>query len=244
MSLILSLSNQVCKFTKQELPRLFDENGENPGVQSIKTDSTQVSWQCQVVQLTGRQWQPYDNGQWLVIFVEAHSRYTLMQLYQFKPDWADIEADFLQQWLAHALHWFSTGGFVRGHQKQQVIKQFADFIADNPTQLFRNLDRSISGNFTDHQHWLRDYLEQTSPKELGEREIAELCAHINNIAKTQNKQRSKKKLIHPIERFLDDALFRFAQGLCDQPIEACRAGDFPNPYKANVELSLVKPEIG
>lgn len=235
MSLLLSLSNPVCKLIKQDLPRIYDDKGKNPGVQPIKTHSTQIAWQCQVIDLSDRYWRSsLDYDGWLIIFVEAHSRYTLMRLYPLKPDWPQIEDDFLQQWLNHMLHWMSISGFVSGQQADSVVKQFEGFLGQNPPELVRNLDMSINGNLADYQQWLRDYLGHERPRYLGDDEIAELCSHLNHLTKTQNKQRCKKKLIYPIDRFLDDALFRFAKGLSDQPVDGCRMGDFPNPYRAAV----------
>lgn len=236
MPLLLSLSSPVCRLTKQDLPRVYDDNGKNPGVQPIETHSTQIAWQGHVIELSGRYWQSLGYDGWLILFVEAHSRYTLMKLYPLKPDWPQIESSFLQQWLGHMLHWMSKAGFASGRQATSVKEQFGELISQNPLQLVRNLDMSINGNLADHQEWLREYLIQQRPRSLGDAEIAELCSHLNRLPKTQNKQRSKGKLIYPIERFLDGALFQFAKGLCDQPIDGCRAGDFPNPYRADLKL--------
>jgi len=44
----------------------------------------------------------------------------------------------------------------------------------------------------------------------------------------------------PVERFLADSLYRFAEGLCDLQIPGCKSGCFPNPYRMEAKLSLVR----
>ena len=231
MSLLLSLSNRVCKLVQRDFPRLLDAAGQNPGVQSIVTNSTQVSWQCQIVQLTGRQWQPYDTGDWVLIWVEAYSRYTMMKIYPLRPEWEQIEADLQQLWLEQVLNWLSLGGFVRYQQhSDQVRAQFNQYLAQGSQQVRRNLDPSIGGNLADHQQWLWSFLHDERPKYLGDHEIRVLCEHLNQLPKRVRWQGAKKHRIYPVERFLDDSLYRFAKGLCDQPIQGCAKGDFPNPH--------------
>ena len=67
----------------------------------------------------------------------------------------------------------------------------------------------------------------------------ELSNHINSQPKRVKDANGKKRKFDPLERFLDDSLYRFAQGLCNQPIPGCAVGDFPNPHKRAPKLMVV-----
>lgn len=231
MKLVFSISNQLVKLTKLDIPRLTDEQGENPGVQSIVTHSTQISWQFQIFNV---------DHQWVVMVIEAYSRYTLILPYVFKPDWPQIEADFNAQWLEEMLKLMDTGGFVRTDPQIEHVIAWLEQSSSTPVY-YRNLDRSIGGHLADNQQWLWSYLDEVKPKYFSPRHASELCEHLNQLPRRVNKQRGQKHTFIPVDRFLDDSLYRFAQGLCDQPIPGNKIGDFPNPHRKNVALSIVQP---
>ena len=90
MKLKFSISNQLTKLCKLDLPRLTDVNGENPGVQPVVTNSVQCGWQFHVVR---------DELCWLVFAMESYSRYIIVMPYVLKPDWNEITRDFDALWL-------------------------------------------------------------------------------------------------------------------------------------------------
>jgi hypothetical protein len=238
MKLILSLSNLVSKTVKAQLPRLYDEQGNNPGVQKISSHSTQVSWQFQIVHLSGRQWEPCDDGTWLLMAVESYSRFTILNRYYLEPSLEEIEKDFMASWIEHLIMLMQMGGFVRNKQNiEQVTSQFQQL---KKPEYYRNLDSSIGGHIGDNQQWLRAYIDDTRITEFNNTHVPEFSNYLNQLSRRIGKQRKKADQFLPFERFLDDGLYRFASGLCDQKIPYCRFGDFPNPYRSNVELSLVK----
>ncbi|MEI8633588.1 hypothetical protein P4S72_18920 [Vibrio sp. PP-XX7] len=48
-------------------------------------------------------------NQWIVMAIEAYSRYTLILPYVFKPDWPQIEADFNARWLEEMINLMRQG---------------------------------------------------------------------------------------------------------------------------------------
>ena len=238
MKLILSLSNLLTKTVKAELPRLYDEQGNNPGVQKIISHSTQVSWQFQIIHLSGRQWQPCDDGNWLVMAVESYSRYTILNSYTLKPNLDQIEQDFKASWIKHLLSLMEMGGFVRNQQQtEHVTSKFQQLKAP---EYYRNLDASIGGHIADNQQWLRAHIDDMRITSFESKHARAFCNYVNQLPRRIGKQRKKSAQFIPYERLLDDGLYRFASGICDQKIPYCRYGDFPNPYRSNVELTVVK----
>lgn len=228
MSVLLSISNQLAKSTKLELSRLTDSNDQNPGVQPITTHSTQVAWQLQLLKIGNSN---------LVIAIESYSRYLLLLPFYSSPTWDEVKNAFYEKWLANMRSWMKMGGFIRNDNQQTQLEK--KFQTQPEPQLYRNLDMSIGGHITDTQFWVRDYMDQMGEQRFEQYMAQELGSHINTQPKRVKDISGKKRKFDPLERFLDDSLYRFAQGLCDQPIPGCAMGDFPNPHKRAPKLMIV-----
>ena len=228
MKLKFSISNQLTKLCKLDLPRLTDANGENPGVQPVVTNSVQCGWQFHVVR---------DELCWLVFAMESYSRYSIVMPYVLKPDWNEVTRDFDALWLDHMLAWFRMGGFVRTDaQIAEVVRQFN---AKSVAECHRNLDMSINGHLADAKLWLEAYKRDVKPRLIDSEHAWHFCEMLNQETKRVNKQRRKSAEFVPFERFLYDNLYRYAKGLCDGPIPGTKEGDFPNPHKQGPDLRLV-----
>jgi hypothetical protein len=225
---IFSISNQLAKSTKLELSRLTDASGQNPGVQPINTHSKQIAWQFQLFK---------SGNSTVVIVIESYSRYILLLPFYYSPTWEEVKGAFYEQWFGDMQSWLKMGGFVRSTQQQTQLEQ--QFQAQSESQIYRNLDRSIGGHMTDTQFWIRDYMEQMTVQSFDQQMAKELSVHINNQSKRVKDVNGKKSKFSPLERFLDDSLYRYAQGLCDQFIPGCAEGNFPNPHKRAPKLTVV-----
>ena len=252
MSLTFSISNFLAKSTHLELARLTDNNGQRPGVQPVITNSVQVGWQFQLYET---------QGSYVVIAIESYSRYVILLPFYFRPSWPDVQSAFFEQWLSDMQRWFSMGGFVRNSTSAEFVTgEFQKLILPysssqshsapleqppegliEPSLLgcYRNLDMSINGHIIDTQFWIRDYMLQNGYHSFEATMAQELCDHINNHPKRVKSAEGKKRKFMPIERFIDDSLYRFAQGLCDLSISGCAMGDFPNPHKRMPSLKVV-----
>lgn len=241
MALFLSLSNPMCKMLKQPLERMTDADGNNPGVQSISTNANRVSWQGQVVHLSGRQWQPYDDGSWLVIFMESHSRYCMMTHYRLKPDWLKVQQDFYNNWKLHTIGWLRANKFIRHDDHGiQVLDNIEYYFETTKVTAFRNLDRSIGAHIAEIQHYLHSLLDDHKPRFFNNDEAWELSHFINQQPKKVGGQRGKKHEFTPVERFIDDALYRLGSGINDHDLPNIKSGDFPCPYPEKPVLKVLK----
>ena len=241
MALFLSLSNSMCKMLKQSLERMTDADGNNPGVQPISTNANRVSWQGEVIHLSGRQWQPYDDGSWLVVFMESHSRYCMMLHYPLKPDWAQLQQDFYSHWKLHAIGWLRANRFIRNDDYgMQVLDNIEHYFEQTKVHRFRNLDPSIGAHITEVQHYLHSLFDDHKPRDFDSEQAWELSMFINQQPRKINGQRSKKHQFIPVDRFIDDVLYRFASGICDQNFPDIKSGDFPCPYLQKPALRVLK----
>ena len=228
MNVIFSISNQLARSTKLELSRLTDSSGQNPGVQPITTHSTQVAWQFQLFK---------NRNSDVVIAIESYSRYILLLPFYYSPSWDEVKVAFFEQWLVHMQGWMKMGGFIRNSNHQGKLEN--QFQTQPEPKLYRNLDMSIGGHITDTQFWIRDYMDQMGTQSFEQHMAQELSNHINSLPKRVKDAKGKKRKFEPLERFLDDSLYRFAKGLCDQPVPGRALGDFPNPHKRAPKLMIV-----
>ena len=210
MKLMFSISNQLVKLCKLDLPRLTDANGENPGVQPLVTNGVQCGWQFHVVR---------DEFCWLVFAMESYSRYSVVMPYTLKPDWSEILSDFDMLWLEHMLAWFRMGGFVR--TDEQIAEVVRQFIAKPTAECHRNLDMSINGHLGDAKLWLEAYKRDVKPRFFDSKHAWRFCKMLNQETKRVNKQRRKGAEFVPFERFLDDNLYRYAKGLLRTSLLKC-----------------------
>ena len=245
MSLIFSLSNRITKLTGLELPRLSDTEGQNPGVQPIVTHSTQISWQFQAQQLEGEQprasrYTLYNPDAWLIMALEAYSRYTLMKVYPSPPSWPQIEEDFKILWLEQMLLLMNQAGVV--DSQTDIDKVVAQFFELGEAKCFRNLDRSIGGHVSDNVEWLKAYLHDEKPKRFDNEHALTLSQHLNQLSRQIKIGKRRHSKFIPSERFLLDSLHRFAKGLCKQKVPGSREGNFPNPHRAEPKLEVINGE--
>ncbi|MEC4726814.1 amino acid adenylation [Shewanella sp. D64] len=241
MALFLSLSNQMCKMLKVPLERITDADGNNPGVQPISTNANRVSWQGQVIQLSGRQWQPYDDGSWLVVFMESHSRYCMIIHYPRKPDWETLQQDFYRHWKLHAIGWLRSNGFIQNDDDgMQILDNIEYYFEQTKVTSFRNLDRSIGAHIAEIQYYLHSLFDDHKPCYFDSEEAWELSMFINQQPRKINGLRSKKHQFIPVERFIDDALYRFASGISADDFPDVKPGSFPSPYPQKPVLKALE----
>ncbi|ACA88825.1 amino acid adenylation [Shewanella woodyi ATCC 51908] len=240
MALFLSLSNSMCKMLKQPFERITDAEGNNPGVQPITTNANRVSWQGQVIQLTGRHWQPYDDGSWLVVFMESNSRYCMMTHYPLKPDWEQLQQDFYNQWKLHTVGCLRANGFIRNDDDgMQVLDNIEWYFDQTKVHVFRNLDRSIATHISEIQYYLRSLFDDYNPSCFDSEEAWELSHFINQQPKKVGGNRGKKHEFFPVDRFIHDILYRFGSGISPDDFLDVKPGDFPCPYPQKPMLKVL-----
>jgi hypothetical protein len=241
MALFLSLSNPMCKMLKEPLERISDADGNNTGVQPISTNANRVSWQGQVIHLSGNHWKPYDDGSWLVVFMESHSRYCMMLHYPLRPDWQRLQQDFYHHWKLHIIGCFRGEGFIKNDDDgMQVLDNIEYYVEQTKLHRFRNLDRSIGAHIAEVQQYLHSFFDDKKPRYFDSEEAWKLSIFINQQPKNIKGPRSKKHQFFPVDRFIYDALYRFGCGISAHDFPDVKPGDFPSPYPLRPVLKALE----
>jgi len=222
---MMSVSKNFAKFFGFDLTRLPSADGKRIGTQTISSDENTLSWQCQALTEHSR------SRVATVIAVEASSRYSIIFPNLAKMSMQEFEQEFKRRWLQESLLMAVESGAISVESIDKMKEQFAN--ATMQFQWFKNTDLSVNGHVTDTEQWIRAGSVLHRINYLGETEAIELAFQIN---KTRKKVKiSTEKKLHerfvPVARLLDDALFRFAQGLSFNKYPNIDAGDFPSPYE-------------
>ncbi|MBL4909204.1 MAG: hypothetical protein JKX78_04120 [Alteromonadaceae bacterium] len=225
MKVIISASNDFMKWLGLDLPRISSIDGKRVGTQTITSDESTLSWQCQALREHSR------SQVATVIAVEASSRYCIIFPNLVKMTMAEFEQELKRRWLKEALIMAVESGAVDSTDTHVMKKQFIDTTM--AFTWFKNTDLSVNGHVADTEQWIRSGLVLHRINSLGEIEAFELAFDINKMRKKV--KISTQKRLHqsfvPVARLLDDALFRFAQGLSADKYPNTDTGNFPSPYE-------------
>jgi hypothetical protein len=242
MSLFFSLSKAMTALTASAPPRLAANDAGRPGMQAIVTHSTQISWQWQALKLDAENAEPirgtrYDTGHWLVMAIEAYSRYTLMMVYRQAPAWHQVEDDFNRLWLEQMLTVMNGAGVAQAQTAADHIARELKLLGKG--RCVQNLDPSIGGHIRENHKWIWAYLRDNQPEHFATGQALELSQYLNHLPRKIKTPDGSKTEFLPYERFLLDSLYRFASGLCQHTIPSTRNGNFPNPHRAEPKLEIV-----
>ncbi|MFK5949945.1 MAG: hypothetical protein QM500_14370 [Methylococcales bacterium] len=225
MKVLISASNDFVKWLGLDLPRIPSLEGKRVGTQTITSDENTLSWQCQALREHSRS--PVAT----VIAVEASSRYCIIFPNLLKMSMLEFEQELKRRWLKETLIMAVESGAVNNADVNIMEKQFIDTTM--AFSWFKNTDLSVNGHVADTEQWIRSGSVLHRINYLGETEAFELAFQINKNRK-KVKISTQKKLHErfvPVARLLDDALFRFAQGLSPDKYPNIHTGNFPNPYQ-------------
>lgn len=222
--IIISASNEFIKWLGLDLERIPSIDSKCIGTQAIISNENTLSWQCQALRSHSR------SKVATVIAVEATSRYCIIFPNLPAMSMAQFEQELTRRWLKEVLAMATDSGAILPENVSGMKNQF------NNTSMtfswFKNTDLSVNGHVSDTEQWIKHSNDTQRTGQLDEIKAFELGFHINSMKKKV--KISKHKQLHerfvPVARLLDDALFRFAQGLSYDEYPNVDAGNFPNPY--------------
>ncbi len=230
LRIILSASNAMAKWLRHDfldgLPRMPSPDGKRIGTQPLTTDGRQISWQCHVINN-----RPHSNA-WTVIATEAYSRYTLLIPYSDAPSLADFEKELLRRWANDLAYLCVDSKALTENDLPALLQQFIE--CEKSLVWYRNTDMSVNGHVADAEQWVSQMLAEHSLQRLGEEDAFGLGDHINKLRKRAKKGQGGGSF-YPVARFLDDGLFRFANGLAKARYPHTAPGNFPSPYPETPE---------
>ena len=193
------------------------------GTVPLLSNSQQSSWQCSVME------HPASDERYTVIMVEAYSRYTILIPYQSRPSLYTLETDFIARWLEDMTRFGVASGRLKRDQVNQLFQQFMSHQRD--FHWYQNCDMSLQGHVVDAECSLMNMLVDAGQSFLSAGRAETMAQYLNAGDRTAAKgQAASLDSFLPVERFLQDALFRFAQGMAAQPYAVNAEGNFADPY--------------
>ena len=241
MQVIFSVNKAMARWLPepQALPAmtrsLFTaEAPENPtatlGTVALLSDSQQTSWQCGVME------HPASDERYTVIMVEAYSRYTMLLPYQSRPSLYTLETDFIARWLEDMTRFAVASGRLKRDQVNQLFQQFMSH--NREFHWYQNCDMSVHSHVVDAECNLMNMLVDAGESYLSPGRAEEMAQYLNAGDRTAPKgQAASLESFLPVERFLQDALYRYAQGMAAEPFATNDAGDFADPYAGQSQQS-------
>lgn len=234
MNIIITASRALRKWMNLDLPYMQQKNGNSIGAQSITTNANQVSWQCHVTESKRDPSKPF----YTVIAVEPHSKYALLIPYLSAPSKEQLSADLVYRWGNESLHRLVDSGSILKTEAGDVAEQFKS--ANRSIYWFMNTDVEAYDRCNNAATQVEQYLEAQNLEYLVEDHAIDLGARINGGMIEDNDES-----FVPINRFVEDGLFRFAKGMSQENYDNTPAGDYPAPWSDQEdEPSIPKDQTG
>jgi len=216
MKTIISTSKALTKWLNIDIPRMPSPDGKRIGTQPLVTDSHTISWQCHVIQNRFKQ------GGFMVIAVEAYSRFTLLLPFDYAPTQEELQAELLEAWVMELVSIIVDQGLLREDQVGVIFAQFYQVLSR--VKWWRNTDLSINGHVADADQWVKQTINDRNVNALSEDDAEGIASNINQFSKSAKDEKGRKQRFYPVPRFLEDGLYRFTSGLFE-------ARDFANPHQ-------------
>jgi hypothetical protein len=233
MKIQISASNALCKWMKLDLDRITSIDGKRIGTQTITTDAETLAWQCHVLKNDSKAY----HG--TIIAVEARSRYVMIFPNLTAPTQAEFEAQFLERLLIEMVNLMLHRGAIEESVADIVASEFT--TQEKEFCWFKNTDLSVNGHVSDTESWIRQSGDNNDVTAYNDDEAYGLSMHINEMRKGIAKEGRNSRFV-PVERLLDDALFRFAKGLAQNSYPDTPNGHFPSPYPKPIAVNKQEPK--
>ena len=240
MQVILSVDKAMERWLShpQALPNMpaLGVAEDKAGIQPITSHEQQQSWQCSVME------HPATDERYTVLLVESFSRYCMLLPYETQPSLSDVETDFIARYIEDLTRFAVASGRLRRNQVNQLFHQFMTHMRDY--RWWQNCDQTVHGHLVDYQCSLMRLLVDTGNSYVSAGQAQEMADYFNaNDTSAPQGQAASMDSFLPVDRFLQDGLFRYAGGMAEAPFACNEAGDFANPYGADIEIGKAKDNV-
>ncbi len=206
------------------------------GMQCISSHGQQQAWQCSVLE------HPAVDARYTLLMVESFSRYCMLLPFAKRPTLTDVETDFIARYIEDLTRFAVASGRLRRDQVNQLFHQFMAQSRDY--RWWQNCDQAVHGQLLDYQCSLMRLLVDSGSSYLRAEQAQEMADYFNaNDTSAPQGQAASRTSFLPVERFLQDGLYRYAQGMAVAPFASNAAGDFANPYNSNIEIGKNKDNV-
>ena len=240
MQIILSVDQTMERWLShpQTLPNMpaIGATESSLGSQSIVSHEQQQAWQCSVME------HPADDERYSVLMVESFSRYCVLLSYETRPSLSDVETDFIARYIEDLTRFAVASGRLRRDQVNQLFHQF--MTQSRGYRWWQNCDQAVYGHLVDYQCSVMALLVASGNSYLSAPRAQEMAEYFNaNDTSAPQGQAPSRESFMPVERFLQDGLYRYAKGMAEQPFAADEEGNFANPYGAEIKAGNNKDNV-
>lgn len=240
MQVILSVDKTMERWLShpQTLPNMSAlgvEKGK-AGIQAITSHEQQQCWQGSVME------HPATDERYTVLLVESFSRYCMLLPYETQPSLGDVETDFIARYIEDLTRFAVASGRLRRDQVNQLFHQFMANVRDY--RWWQNCDQAVHSHLLDYQCSVMRLLVDTGSSFLTVGQAQEMADYFNaNDTIAPQGQAASMASFMPVERFLQDGLYRYAQGMAEEPFAVNEGMDFANPYGGDIEIGKRKDNV-
>lgn len=221
MIIELSISQDLRRWLGIDPPKMTRKKTGVIGAHSITNTEERVSWQCHVIPGNNNQG-PYHT----VLAIQPVSSYALLIPYLNRPDQNQLAGDLVYRWGNELMHRMVDTGAIRRSDVQIVAEQFK--ASPRTIAWYLNSDASLMERANSTAQWITGYLSAFELAYLEEDHAIDLGAHINSQSVTSTGMQEDDS---SIIGFVNDGLYRFAQGLCTESYENTPDGHYPPPWE-------------
>jgi hypothetical protein len=238
MDIVISANNAFCKWLKLDLPRVTSKQGKGVGIQPLITNANRLSFQVHAIETDAN-----DCGCRDLIVVEAYTRYTMIFPNMKPMNQNNFEGGLILRWGNELIHYMLEEKAIQESDVQSVVDSIQS--KDYKFHWIQNTDASVNGHLTDTQQWMEENYRTYGYAPMDFEECFSLAHHVNQFRKKRkiSTKPVRYERFYPIDRFVEDGLFRFSnKGKKDlHPKEPFKK--FPQPYKlapSKAELMVLK----
>ena len=240
MQVVLSVDKAMERWLShpQALPHMpaIGATEGNAGIQAITSHEQQQAWQCSVME------HPAVDERYTVLMVESFSRYCVLLTYETRPSLSDVETDFIARYIEDLTRFAVASGRIRRDQVNQLFHQFMTQSRDY--RWWQNCDQAVHSHLVDYQCSVMRLLVDSGNSYLSAPRGQEMAEYLNaNETSAPQGQAPSRVNFMPVERFLQDGLYRYAMGMAAEHFAVDEDGNFANPYSAHIKAGSNKDNV-
>lgn len=201
MKIVLSCTNHLVRYLKEDLPRLPTPAGGLAGLQRLHSGPAELAFQCHYLASahTLRQ-------QRFLLAIEAETRYCLILPLVLRHSQADLAEQLQALYLTHAGYQLLEAQMLQSADLPALDQLY---VAMQPQAGWvRNTDLSLQGTITQLELLLRDALDNAGPAGLSDEQVFVLSLQFNETTVSRTVAGKKQRFV-PALRFVADIMLRF-----------------------------------
>ena len=229
----LSISHDLSRWLGMDLPRLMRRGSDVIGAQRIANTEDVVSWQCHLI-TSSQSHSPYHT----VVAVQPVSHYALLIPYLHRPTQDQFAGDLIYRWGNELMHRMVDTRAIQQSDVVTVAEQFK--TSPRSIEWYLNSDQDLLERASSTEQWIDGYLDAFELNYLEEDHAIDVGAHINSQSGTKDGMQDDDSAV---VGFVNDGLYRFANGLCTRLFKNTIEGNYPYPWTEAPPCEVIQEPV-